>query len=521
MIEFELKLVFGSASLANAAPVAKHQTSQDECRRQDRPMRRHSRKVGIFQQALTLIVWLHIIADTRNPPSNMKQAEQTTRSREPAVDQRLQGSPRSWLAEVSRYQWLVLLVAWLGWVFDSMDGTLYSLVQRPSMLELMGPTASEADIAFYSRVVLAVMLLGWAAGGIVFGALADYIGRAKALTLTVLIYSLFTGLSALSQTWWQLAGYRFITGLGLGGEWAAGAALVAEVWPNRLRARAGAILQSAAAFGFFFAALINLYFGIVSWRRAYLVGAVPAVFVLLIRLIVKEPDAWIAVRDERRAARLGSSRDRRQSESFTLKQLFGPTLRRDTIVASALAFVVLLALWGATVWIPSAIREMTAANGFSRDDQSRYASYAVMLLNGGSLLGYLAFGPLADRLGRRATFLLFFLGGVILFPTTFLLTKTIAQVFILLPLLGVFTLGVTSGFPIYLPELFPTRVRTTGVGFCYNLGRIVTAGGVFLVGYLSAAIGSESKTASAVSLIYLLGMLLLIPARETRGVPLE
>jgi MFS family permease len=429
----------------------------------------------------------------------------------------------SWAGEVSRYQWLVLFVAWLGWVFDSMDGTLYSLVQGPSMTELMGPGAPADTVRFYSRVVLAVMLVGWAAGGIIFGTLADYVGRAKALAATVLIYSLFTGLSAASQNWQQLAAFRFVTGLGLGGEWAAGAALVAEVWPDRLRAKAGAILQSAAAFGFFFAAVINLFAGVRSWRYAYLVGAVPAIFVLAIRLGVREPESWVAVRDSRRRARAARSAEGEtrvgagEEHSFTLKQLFSPGLRRDTVIASSLAFVVLLALWGATVWIPAAVREMAARAGLGPDDQTRYASYGVMLLNAGSLFGYLSFGPLADRAGRRGAFLFFFLGGVIVFPMTFLLTTSITQVFVLLPLVGFFTLGVTSGFPIYLPELFPTRVRTTGVGFCYNLGRVVTAGSVFLTGYLSTLIGSEAKTASVVSLVYILGMFLLIFARETRG----
>ncbi|HEX8184264.1 MAG TPA: MFS transporter, partial [Blastocatellia bacterium] len=344
----------------------------------------------------------------------------------------------SWRSEVTRYQWLVLFVAWLGWVFDSMDGTLYSLVQAPSMTELMGPGASAESVRFYSRVVLAVMLVGWAAGGIIFGTLADYIGRAKALAVTVLIYSLFTGLSAAAQSWQQLAAFRFITGLGLGGEWAAGAALVAEVWPDRLRARAGAILQSAAAFGFFFAAVINLLVGVHSWRYVYIVGAAPAIFVLVIRLLIKEPEGWIEVRDARRRARAAQAAtgEDRVDHSFTLKQLFKAELRRDTIIASSLAFVVLLALWGATVWIPAAVREMAARAGLAADEQTRYASYAVMLLNGGSLFGYLSFGPLADRLGRRAAFLFFFIGGVALFPATFLLATSIMQVFVLLPLVG-------------------------------------------------------------------------------------
>ncbi|HKP84784.1 MAG TPA: MFS transporter [Blastocatellia bacterium] len=431
--------------------------------------------------------------------------------------------PLTWAREVSRYQWLVLVVAWVGWVFDSMDGTLYSLVQKPSMTELLGAGATEADIGLYSGIVFSVMLAGWAMGGIIFGVIADYVGRTKALVATILIYSLFTGLSAVAQTWWQLAAFRFITGLGLGGEWAAGAALVAEVWPDRLRAKAGSILQSAGACGYFLAALVNLQVGVSNWRYVYLVGAVPALFVLFIRTLVKEPDVWVEARNRRKLAK-ADLRPGATSEldSFTLKQLFSPRLRRDTVIASSLAFVALLALWGATMWIPAAVREM-ARPGSGLDAASlqkhlaTQASYAIMLLNVGALVGNLSFGPLADRLGRRAAFLTYFIGGVVIFPVTFLLTGNLTQVFILLPIVGFFTIGITSGFPIYLPELFPTHVRTTGVGFCYNLGRIVTAVGVIFAGVLVGVFGSYAKAASAVSLVYLLGMFFLIFARETRG----
>ena len=175
------------------------------------------------------------------------------------------------------------------------------------------------------------------------------------------------------------------------------------------------------------------------------------------------------------------------------------------------------------MWIPAVIRERAIPPlGLDEEGVKGYlnaqASYAVMLLNGGALFGYLLFAPLADRFGRRAAFAVYFIGGVILFPVTFLLTTNATQVFFLLPLVGFFTLGITSGFPIYLPELFPTHVRTTGVGFCYNAGRIITAGGVFLTGYLVGAFGgSYAKAASAVSLVYLLGIFLLLFARETRG----
>jgi MFS family permease len=441
----------------------------------------------------------------------------SSRKRSTHLDDVSRSSLFSWTRDVTRYQWMVLLVAWLGWVFDSMDGTLFSLLLKSSMPDLVQAGASQGEIASCGSVVFSVTLVGWAIGGISFGIIADYIGRTRALVATILIYSLFTGLSATAQTWWQLAIFRFITGLGLGGEWAAGAALVAEVWPDRLRAKAGAILQSAAAFGFFFAALITLSVGAVSWRYVYLVGAAPALFVLVIRLMVKEPEAWIKVRDRRREATASGKHQAGEFHAFTLKQLFGARHRRDTIVASSLAFVVLLALWGATMWIPATVGEMAARGGASQADQARYGSYAVMLLNAGSLFGYLSFGPMADYFGRKLTFLFFFIGGVVLFPVTFLLTSSVTQVFWLVPAVGFFTLGVTSGFPIYLPELFPTHVRTTGVGFCYNFGRIITAGGVLVTGVLVGFFGSYAKAASAVSLIYLLGIFLLIFARETRG----
>lgn len=427
----------------------------------------------------------------------------------------VEASAFGWMSEVSRYQWLVLLVAWMGWVFDSMDGTLFSLVQKPAITELLGPGASAASVGLFSSVIFCVQLLGWAAGGIAFGVMADYLGRTRALAATILIYSLFTGLSAVAANWWQLALFRFITGLGLGGEWAAGAALVAEVWPNRLRARAGAILQSAAAVGFFLAGLLSRFF---SWRAVFVVGAIPAIFVLFIRMIVKEPEAWTAAREKRRAESVLSGKT-----AFTLRQLFSPQHRRDTVTASALAFVALLALWGGTMWIPAAIREISAPEtaGMSADAAQRFlaerAGNGVMLLNVGSLSGYLLFSILADWFGRRPAFLFYFVGGASAFPATFLFSSSISAVYLLLPVLGFFTLGVTSGFPIYLPELFPTHLRTTGVGFCYNLGRIVTAAGVFITGALVGFFGSSAKAASAVSLIYLPGLLVLLVARETRG----
>ena len=418
---------------------------------------------------------------------------------------------------ISSYQWLVLLVAWLGWVFDSMDATIYALVLQPALHELLAGTAaggeaSAESIAWYGGIVFAVFLVGWAVGGMLFGVLADRIGRTRTLVFTILIYAVFTGMAALSTTWWQLALYRFITALGIGGEWAAGAALVAEVWPEDRRARAAGILQSAWAAGFLFAAVINLVLGRHGWRLLFLVGVAPAVVALFVRFWVREPERWLQANERERQA--GPRRTAR------LAELFRPEYRRATLVGSGLAFVAVAGLWGATNWTPTLIRALPALRGLDAGRMTSYISYATMTLNVGALAGYLAFGPLADRWGRRPVFALMCAGSLVMLPVTFLGPSTYAGVLLLLPLLGFFNNGIFSGFPIYLPELYPTRIRATGTGFCFNAGRLLAAGGPFLTGILVASLGSFGRAASAVGSIYLVGLAILFFAPETKGRPL-
>jgi MFS family permease len=423
----------------------------------------------------------------------------------------------SWRHGITRYQWLVLFVAWLGWVFDAMDATIYAIVLHPALHDLLtngmaaGATSNE-EIGWYGGLIFSVFLVGWAIGGIFFGMVADYLGRTKTLIATILIYAVFTGLAALSQDWWHLALYRFLTALGIGGEWAAGAAIVAETWPESKRAKAAGILQSAWAVGFFLAAIANLLLKDYGWRPLFLVGVLPAFVALLVRWWVKEPDRWVQAHEqEARSARTGL---------VHLAELFGPHFRRATWVGSVLAFVAVFGLWGATNWAPTLIRGLPDMQGADPATLAQYVSYAIMALNAGALCGYLGFGPLADRFGRRTMFGVMCVGSLVMLPITYLVPRTYSEVLLLLPILGFFNNGIFSGFPIYLPELYPTRLRATGAGFCFNAGRVLASVSPFVTGSLVAALGSFNKAAGSVALIYLLGLAILPFAPETKGKPL-
>ena len=408
-------------------------------------------------------------------------------------------------------------MAWLGWVFDSMDATIYAIVLHPALHDLLhagsgGAPVSDGDIGKYGGIIFSIFLIGWAIGGVLFGVAADYFGRTKTLIATILVYAVFTGLAALSETWWHLALYRFLTALGVGGEWAAGASIVAEVWPEEKRAKAAGILQSAWAVGFFLAAAFNLLLRGHGWRVLFLVGVAPALVALLVRLWVKEPERW--VKAHARELQAGPVR------GMKIPELFRGDLLRPTLVGFGLAFVAVFGLWGATNWTATLVRRLPDMKGLDATTVATNVSYAIMWLNAGALAGYLSFGPLADRFGRRPVFALMCAGSFVMLPVIFLVPRPYEQVLLLLPLLGFFNNGIFSGFPIYLPELYPTRIRATGAGFCFNAGRVLAAVGPFLTGYLEQSLGSLGRAASAIALIYLVGLAILPFAPETRGKPL-
>ena len=396
-----------------------------------------------------------------------------------------------------------------------MDQRIFILARAPAMSALLPAGTATGEVTYYSGLVTAVFMLGWALGGFVFGILGDRWGRAKTMMLTILLYSAFTGLSALSQNVWDFALYRFLTGLGVGGEFAAGVTLVAEVMPASARAHALGLLQSFGAIGNVIGSLLSFVLMPLGWRWMFLIGVLPALLVAAVFRKMKEPEAWsrarAIVQDD--PSKMGS-----------LSDLFGPRWRRNTIVGFLLAICGVVGLWGVGLWTPELIRD--ALSHASPESRSHYVSLGALLQDTGAFLGIYAFTLLTARIGRRPAFMLSFVIGFAATVLTFSSLHEPSQLLWMLPLLGFSTMLVIGGYAIYLPELYPTRLRSSGVGFCYNAGRVIAALGPFALGSLTMAFqnaGSASPfRAAAITLafVYLIGAVVSGFAPETRGQPL-
>ncbi|MGB9803524.1 MFS transporter, partial [Desulfofundulus sp.] len=394
----------------------------------------------------------------------------------------------------------------------------------PAVGELLGKGAAATQIGYYGGIIMSIYLIGAAVGGIIFGIVSDYLGRVRTLIFTILVYSLMTGLSGFAHSWEQLALFRFLTGLGVGGEWAAGAALLAETWPDELRPYAASFMQMAWPVGFFFAALINYIIGPMGWRAVFWVGAVPALLTFFVRMSVKEPEKWLVAHRRRLEVRRNKSaagQVEREYSTFTLYQLFTRQYIKSTIIGFLIAFVALFGLYGSTNWIPATVNMLAKEAGLGVAAIKARVLYATLLQNAGAIVGALVFGPIAYKWGRRPAFLIFFLGNLLIAPPIYHIAKDYALFIMLVPLLGFFANGVFSGLPIYLPELFPTRIRATGQGTCYNGARIISALSPFMTGLLISWFhGNFAYASAAVCSIYLVGLITLAFARETKDQPL-
>jgi MFS family permease len=425
------------------------------------------------------------------------------------------------LGAVTRYQWLVFLVVWLGWTLDAADFGLYSLVLRPALTELLGGNPTMTQLGGVGGLLSMTGLLGWAFGGFVFGIYADYVGRVRALATSIVIYSVFTALQGLSHGIWDFAIYRFIAGLGTGAELMVGIPLLAEALGETHRAKIAGFMMTGGALGTFLGAWTYGMIGGYGWRVVFFVGVVPALLLAVIRRRVIEPDRFAAVRERRQVVKAGQSvaADDREFMRFVPLQLFSPELRRNTIVGLLFGLGSLLAIWTTNIWLPTILSLMVQKNGLNGAAAVPFVSRGIMIWSLGGIVGYIVFGFVADVIGRRATIVLYAVGTIAAGLTLYLGLSSYEPYYpIVLPIFGFFVFGTFTGFAVYLPELFPTHVRSTRVGFTTGTARVVTSFGPLVAGLLVGAFGgSFNRVTAFMTCFAVLSIVAMFLGRETKG----
>ena len=422
---------------------------------------------------------------------------------------------------LTSHQVFVLLVAYLGWVFDLMDVFLMVLVKDRAMAELLGPGASQQEIGVWGGWALGITLVGWSVGGLLFGMVADRWGRTRTMALTILIYSVFTGLTGLAQTPTQLLVLRFIAALGIGGEWGAGASMIAEVFPKASRALAAGILQSAAGTGFFAAILLEYLVG-GNWRYAFFGGAMPAFLALVVRLGLHEPEVWVERDDEARArgariaGRIAGRGVRRAGTAAAIAARDGARDHRH------------LRLLGHELLGERAVHRAAARAGrrAGRDRARRALGADRPQSRQHGRLPVVHPAHQSPRPPRRVRALPHRRAGLDAGGVS--VVERLHLGLVLFFFAGLFTSGIYSGYTIYFPELFPTRVRATGASFCYNVGRIVAAPGPVIMGWLTGALekirarrADVAYAGAIMGCVYVLAFAVIPFLPETRGVDLD
>jgi MFS family permease len=407
--------------------------------------------------------------------------------------------------------------AWGGWALDGMDSFIYALVLTPALRELLprsGIESTPENVGYYGSVMVALFMIGWGLS-MVWGPLADRFGRVRTLMLTILCYSVFTFLSGLVTSIWQLAICRVLAGVGIGGEWSMGGTFVAEEWPENRRARGAGYMHTGYYFGFFLAAIANFSIGAMyGWRWMFILGGAPALLVTFIRYGVRESAAW-----ERRVK---TARRPTMREAFA--KLFTPQYSRRTILNSVFLLVSIVGLWAGSVYVPTSVTQLAARAGVAAPDAARLASYGTMVLSVGTILGCIVLPPLAERFGRRFTLGLYFavmgLSIAIGFGYVFYLsTNALGWFFVVLFFLGLGGANFAM-YTLWLPEQYSTECRASAFAFATSIGRFVGAGITFLVGAGVSYFHTLGTPVALTSLAFLVGIALLPLGEETKGKPL-
>ena len=399
-----------------------------------------------------------------------------------------------------------------GWAMDGFNWTVFGLVLAPTMATLLpriGVEATPANIGWYGQVSAAIFLLGWGCSAI-WGPIADRFGRMPAMTASILIYGIFTALAGTASGVWEWNGYRFIAAIGIGGEWAMAGTLLAELIPERGRARFGGAMHSAAYFGVLAVSALYLLVGPqLGWRGMFLIGGLPALAVFIIRRYTPEPERWQQHAEE----------GRRQSFWQPVVDILTPPYRARTFGNLMLLAVCVIGLWAGSTYVPTAMTALAKHAGYSNDATVRLAGVSTMTVAVFTIIGCFIVPRLADRYGRRRTlaalFALMIVGAVGTYGIAYPL-QSISLTFVFLPILGVAGANFAV-FTIWLPEQYPTRMRATAFAFTTTLSRWFAAAGTFLIGYGIHAIGSLAIPISLTAVIFALGMAIVRLAPETRG----
>jgi MFS family permease len=436
------------------------------------------------------------------------------------------GGTLPWYRTLTSGQWRTLIATNLGWLFDGYETYALILTVGAALHSLLEP-AQYPQIPSYAGTIIAITLLGWGIGGVCGGVLADYIGRKRTMIYAILAYSLLTGLTAFSFNWISFALLRFFVGIAIGSEWATGSSMMAELWPQTARGKGAGLMQCGLGVGFFLASFIWLLmsgFGPDAWRYMFLIGILPALLTLWIRTSIDESKTWQQVDAKRREARARKdsgatlSSEERGLTRFTITDLFAePETRRRTILVFLMSLTTTLAWWGISSWVPPYIASVAAKANLP---PQQWASYAGMAYNFGAILGYAGLGFLADRFGRKPVVMLYFAAAFLLTPVLFLWTQDLTLLLVAAAVNAFFTLGQYSWMPVWLPELFPTRSRATGLAFTFNAPRFVAFLGPLFAGTLIVQFGGYSHAALVISCIYILGFCVAPFLPETNGKPL-
>ncbi|MFZ1922637.1 MAG: MFS transporter, partial [Xanthobacteraceae bacterium] len=436
------------------------------------------------------------------------------------------GGATSWYRSLTRPQWRVLVATNLGWLFDGYETYALILTVGAAMHSLLQPS-QYSQIPGYAGTVISITLLGWGIGGVCGGVMADYVGRKRTMIYAILAYSLLTGLTALSFNWISFALLRFAVGIAIGSEWATGTSMMAELWPNHARGKGAGLMQCGLGIGFFLASFVWLFmssFGPEAWRYMFLIGILPALLTLWIRTSIDESEVWLDVDAKRRAARARQDSGATLTATeqaltrFTVTDLFAePETRRRTVIVFLMSLTTTLAWWGISSWVPPYVASVAAKNGLAAP---QWASYAGMAYNFGAILGYASLGFLSDYFGRKPVTMVYFALAFLMTPVLFLWTSDPALLLVAAAVNAFFTLGQYSWMPVWLPELFRTRSRATGLAFTFNAPRFIAFLGPLFAGVLIVQFGGYSHAAMTIACIYILGFVVTPFLPETRGKPL-